>query len=639
VDVAGQFTFWHAACVVVKDIRHFVLEQGEEIAGYRLPASAFVWFVRGSAHCRLDGRFHAVDRFLLVHGGKGMRLDLWAKEPVECYLILYKAALPTGFLQEVQQQDSTYMFVPSDPISLMDLFELMYHNWQLETDRGRLRAKAALLNWADEVLHQLDQHYADAPKPDLVDQALRYLHTHYAAPITVDSLASKLECSEGHLSRMFRSKMQTSLINYLGHFRANRVVHLLLHTTAALQDIAERTGYPDAHSLSRSFKKYMGISPDHFRKAQGEDGTDQHLPSSMREYAVQEQQANLYTDIDKDYQYQMGRELYMKKRTKMMAAAIMMGLTLLIQACSSAAVSPAAEQVGETAQSEQQAQTRIVSTKIGDVEVPANPQRVAADQYMGHLLKLGIKPIGVRSFMLTEAWIEKAGIAPELLEGVEDLGNFPMNLEKLTMLDPDLIIGSIEKNIEDYQKIGTTVFLPYWEGLSTADPLEKFRRVSKVFGKEAEAEKWIAEYLQKVEEGKAKIAGVVKEGETVSVVQVANKALYVLAAENGNYGSSTIYQMLGLPPTEKALQMEEGFENISLEVLPDYMGDHIFVYGAGDKEAEEVLGSEIWKRIPAVQKGQVYMYGSFGDKGDEFVMEDPYSLELQLETIVSLLAK
>ncbi len=31
------------------------------------------------------------------------------------------------------------------------------------------------------------------------------------------------------------------------------------------------------------------------------------------------------------------------------------------------------------------------------------------------------------------------------------------------------------------------------------------------------------------------------------------------------------------------------------------------------------------------------MYDSFSDQGDEFVMEDPYSLELQLDTIVNLL--
>ncbi|WP_435530522.1 ABC transporter substrate-binding protein [Paenibacillus polymyxa] len=129
----------------------------------------------------------------------------------------------------------------------------------------------------------------------------------------------------------------------------------------------------------------------------------------------------------------------------------------------------------------------------------------------------------------------------------------------------------------------------------------------------------------------------IKDGETVSIVQVANKSIYVLAAKGGNYGSPTIYQMLQLPPTKKALNMKEGFENISLEVLPEYMGDHIFVYGSEDEEANQILHSELWKGLPAVKKGQVYMYGSFSDKGDEFVMEDPYSLELQLDTIVNLL--
>lgn len=83
--------------------------------------------------------------------------------------------------------------------------------------------------------------------------------------------------------------------------------------------------------------------------------------------------------------------------------------------------------------------------------------------------------------------------------------------------------------------------------------------------------------------------------------------------------------------------MKEGFENISLEVLPEYMGGHIFVYGPEDEGANQILHSELWKGLPAVKKGQVYMYGSFSDKEDEFVTEDPYSLDLQLDTIVNLL--
>ncbi|MCP3777144.1 hypothetical protein [Paenibacillus sp. MZ03-122A] len=39
------------------------------------------------------------------------------------------------------------------------------------------------------------------------------------------------------------------------------------------------------------------------------------------------------------------------------------------------------------------------------------------------------------------------------------------------------------------------------------------------------------------------------------------------------------------------------------------MGDHIFVYGSEDEGANQILHSELWKDLPAVKKGQVYMYG------------------------------
>lgn len=321
-------------------------------------------------------------------------------------------------------------------------------------------------------------------------------------------------------------------------------------------------------------------------------------------------------------------------------AALLLCGSLLLSACSSGTGTAAKEQsagngnVNQT-KSEEILKTRIVSTPKGDVEVPAEPKRVASDQYMGHLLKLGIVPIGVRTFMLDEGWMEKADIPKETIEKIEDLGNFPLNLEKLTMLDPDLIIGSIDENIEQYEKIGTTVFLPYWEGLTTAGPLDKFRSVSKIFGKEKEAEEWITEYEQKVAEAKSKLSGVIKEGETVSVVSFSEKAVYVLAAKGGNYGSSTIYNMLQLPPTENAKNMAEGFESISLEVLPEYLGDYVFVYNGDADATKKAMESNIWKGIPAVKNDKVYLYGD--NYHDEFVMEDPFSLELQLDTIVNLL--
>ena len=581
--------------------------------------------------------------------------EFLAEEALEYYIILYKAtlALPgrkeiSQFLEKENPFQNQYAFAPHYPLPLYEKVKLLEQEWREASGLGKLHVRALFHQFVYELLQQLYGQGIEPLKPDLVSQTVAYMSEHFSRPMTLESIAEELECSTGHLSRLFKSKMHTSPIHYLGQVRAERAAELLMQTDATLQEIAERVGYPDAHSLSRSFKKYKGLSPVQFKKEREHPAQkqDQDMPQTMLKYALQWTSFTRYTDIDYQYRYHAEGDLFMHGRVKITAMMIMLCLSLMLGACSAPTNTNRSSQkkANNTATSSNsdgqaavQAQTRTVKTLIGDVEVPANPKRVASDQYMGHLLKLGIIPAGVRSYMLNEVWIDRSGYPKEKLAGIKDLGDFPMDLEELTVLQPDLIIGSIEKNIDSYQKVGTTVFLPYWEGESTAGPLDKFRRISEIFGKQKEAEQWITEYEKKAAEARTKIQGIVKDGETVSIVQVANKSIYVLAAKGGNYGSPTIYQMLKLPPTKKALNMKEGFENISLEVLPEYMGDHIFVYGSEDEGANQILHSELWKGLPAVKKGQVYMYGSFSDKEDEFVMEDPYSLELQLDTIVNLL--
>nr|WP_028546256.1 AraC family transcriptional regulator [Paenibacillus taiwanensis] len=658
MQLNDHIVLWNHVFIKVMDVRHETLSRDKELRNYRLPTSAFLYSIRGNAQIWLDQLVHNVSRFHVLHGGKGMCLNIVVEDELEYYIVLYKAILALPTTRDIQQLlesenpfQSQYAFAPHQPLSLYDKVELLEQQWRQSTGLGNIHVKALLYQFVYELLAQLHSQGIQPLKPDLMAQAAAYMREHYSQPLTLESIAEQLGCSAGHLSRTFKKHMHTSPIHFLGQVRAERTMQLLMQTDATLQEIAEWVGYPDAHSLSRSFKKYIGLSPVRYKKERLKQPWNQDLPMTLLTSAVQQKPSRLYNDIDYQYHYSTRGDIHMQGRIRVTAMTVMLCLSLLLTACS-AQVNPtggtqaeanqttapaASEKSNGDGQAGVQAKTRTISTLKGDVEIPAEPKRVVSDQYMGHLLKLGVIPVGVRSFMLSEAWIEKAGISKDIIAGIEDLGGFPMNLEKLTYLEPDLIIGSIEKNIEDYQKIGKTVFLPYWEGLSTAGPLEKFRRISEIFGKEQQAEQWIMEYKQNVETAKKKIAGIIKEGETVSIVQVANKNLYVLAAEGGNYGSSTIYEMLGLPPTKKALEMKEGFESISLEVLPEYTGDHIFVYGSHDEGANEVLNSGIWKGIPAVKKGNIYMYGSFDDKGDEFVMEDPYSLELQLDSIVNLL--
>lgn len=653
-----QISLWNKAMITVTDVRHTVLERGQALRAYRLPSSAFL-YIRGTARVWLDRKLHPTNRFHLLHGGKGVIVHMEAEEELEYYIILYKAeaALP-GRPDAIRFDDGhspfhlQYAFAPHYPLTLFERLAHMYEQWHAPAESaelGKLQVKATFYQFVYELLWQLHKQEIEPVKPDRVAQAVRYIHEHYREPLTLDMIAVALECSEGHLSRLFKSRLDVSPMHYLARVRTDRAIQLLARTDATLQEIAEQVGFTDAHSLSRSFKKHTGLSPQRFK--------NQKLPALRREIAVQQSEDALYNDIENHFHYQKGSEAFMHKKTKLAAMALAMSLSLLAAGCSGAAntngnapaqlaAGAGAEQPADNRQSatgaaseqqaDAQAATRTVSTPRGDVEVPAEPQRVAADQYMGYLLKLGIIPVGVRTLMLDEGWFAAAGITQDMLAGIEDLGGgFPMNLEKLAMLEPDLIIASVDTEVEQFEKIAPTVFMPYWDGESTSGPLDKFRKLSEVFGKQQEAEAWIAEYEGKVAEARKALEGVIKEGETVSVLQIADKAAYVFGATGGNYGSSTIYEMLQLPPTESALAMEEGFKSISLEALPEYLGDHVFVYNGTPEPLKQVMDSEMWKAIPAVKNNQVYLYGN--NYYDEFLMEDPYSLELQLETIVGLL--
>jgi len=289
-------------------------------------------------------------------------------------------------------------------------------------------------------------------------------------------------------------------------------------------------------------------------------------------------------------------------------------------------------------QSEQPVQEmRTFEHESGTTDIPVQPMRIASDQHMGHLLKLGIKPIGVRENMLTEAWIPYANLGDDTLEGIEDLGGFPLNLEKLASLEPDLIISALPNNQEAYSKIAPTVHIPYWsEKFDT--PMDKFRKVAELFNKTDEANKWIKSFEEQAQAAKENIykAGKLKEGETVSVMAVFDKNVFVFGP-NGAYGGYMIYDFLGLNPTDKANELRNkamGSSELSMEAVPEYMGDHAFITIINEDKAKELMDSSFWQSIPAVKNKQVYFHDA-----KIFAMDDPYSLEAQLNEITDHLIR
>lgn len=269
---------------------------------------------------------------------------------------------------------------------------------------------------------------------------------------------------------------------------------------------------------------------------------------------------------------------------------------------------------GQTASS-----TRIVSTADGENEVPANPQRVITDFYLGHLLALGVKPIGTNGIFMKNPYLEGQ------LDGIVDISD---NLELILSLNPDLIITGNPKNVEPFSKIAPTVFLN-----NIADMRVLLGQLGEVLNKQEEAEQWLAAYDVELQQAKARISPIIKEGETVTVFDggiIKDLSLY------GNaYTGRTIHGELGLPMhpnVERDIDPKVGWLTISSEVVNEYASPYIFMAVDLENETFDYGSDSLWGTLDAVKNNTLYEIDGY-----RFYFSDPISTLGQIHDIADMI--
>ncbi|MCR8658638.1 AraC family transcriptional regulator [Paenibacillus endoradicis] len=221
-----------------------------------------------------------------------------------------------------------------------------------------------------------------------------------------------------------------------------------------------------------------------------------------------------------------------------------------------------------------------------EVAIPSKPSRVIFyGNSMQDLLPLGIEPI----------------------EGGYDGGSF--NREKASLIKPDLIIFDREDE-QEYKKISQIA--PTLQYNSHDSLEERLLTLGKWFGKESEARQWLNHHANNSDRMWRQLQTYIKPGETASVfVYHRGKRLFVM----GKIGlTSVLYHPSGFRPVDKVKDLlgeEQAYKEISLSNVQDYAGDRIFMICPSDpvsrRAMEETISSNLWKSIPAVRNGLVYL--------------------------------
>lgn len=259
-------------------------------------------------------------------------------------------------------------------------------------------------------------------------------------------------------------------------------------------------------------------------------------------------------------------------------------------------------------------------------DIPKNPKRIASlsSTYTGYLLQLGFDPVTVTSYDA------KNPVLKEKVKNAKVL--MPEDLESIAKQKPDLIVvDASDKNIDELKKIAPTIAIDYGKN----DYLEILNRFGQIFGKEKEADQWIADWKSKTADIGKQLKEKLGQNVTFTVVGLYEKEIY-LFGNNWGRGGEVIYKSLGFDAPQKVKDevFPSGYLQVSQETVSEYIGDYVLVAAEDDKTGSALYESDVWKSIPAVQQNHVLKVDA-----NAFYFNDPLTLEYELKTIQDGLEK
>lgn len=100
----------------------------------------------------------------------------------------------------------------------------------------------------------------------LVVKAKQFIDLHYSNMQHQEELEKECGIDINYLNIIFKKELGKTLYKYTTDVRMEHAKHLLETTDLTVTDIASRTGYPNANSFTRAFKRVEKKTPQDFRE-------------------------------------------------------------------------------------------------------------------------------------------------------------------------------------------------------------------------------------------------------------------------------------------------------------------------------------------------------------------------------------
>ncbi|UKS57517.1 ABC transporter substrate-binding protein [Exiguobacterium acetylicum] len=276
----------------------------------------------------------------------------------------------------------------------------------------------------------------------------------------------------------------------------------------------------------------------------------------------------------------------MRRKTWMTALTLLVLSSLMLAACS-----------GQAEQTDQK--TRTITHEAGKTKVPEKPKKVVALEFsfVDALDELGITPVGIAQENKTDV----SGLLGKDISFTEVGTRQQPNLEVISSLQPDLIIGDFNRHKGIYkqlQEIAPTIILKS-RNATYEENIDSFKTIAEAVGKTKQMDDRLALHEERLEAAKKKVDPNDDRKVMVGVFRADS-----LTAHGETSFDGELLEKIGI---ENAVtKTAEPTVTITLEQMVKWDPDVIFMAEADPKLLKEWKNNPLWNQITAVKNEEVY---------------------------------
>jgi two-component system response regulator YesN len=108
-------------------------------------------------------------------------------------------------------------------------------------------------------------------KDNVVRQASRYVVNHVDEKIGLTIISNYLNISKNYFCSLFKQETGENFLNYVTKIKMQRAKYLLKEKNMRIYEVCNYLGYTDTTYFTKLFKKYIGMTPNDYKKTECEE--------------------------------------------------------------------------------------------------------------------------------------------------------------------------------------------------------------------------------------------------------------------------------------------------------------------------------------------------------------------------------